>query len=217
MYIKKTPFMQSTLEDLNKILPSLNSKLKQEICDFSILKELPKNTEILREGQYIKAIPLVVSGLIKVYTRYEDRELLLYYIRPKESCTMSFAASINDEPSKVFAETEENTKVLLLPISKIPQWVNQFPDMNNLFFKQYGLRYAELLDTIHHILFNKLDVRLYKYLKEKVLLTKKNPLVISHRQIANELGTAREVISRIMKKLELEGKVKQHSNSVEIL
>jgi len=209
--------MQPTLEDLNKILPNLNSKLKQEICDFSILKGLPKNTEILREGQYIKAIPLVISGLIKVYTRYEDRELLLYYIRPKESCTMSFAASINDEPSKVFAETEENTKVLLLPISKIPQWVNQFPDMNNLFFKQYGLRYAELLDTIHHILFNKLDVRLYKYLKEKVLLTKKNPLVLSHRQIANELGTAREVISRIMKKLELEGKVKQHSNSVEVI
>jgi CRP/FNR family transcriptional regulator len=79
------------------------------------------------------------------------------------------------------------------------------------------LRYSELLDTIHHVLFKKMDIRLYEYLKDKIILTKKNPLKISHRQIANELGTAREVISRVMKKLENEGKIKQHFNSIELL
>lgn len=208
--------MQPTIEELNLVLSNINESLKQEIQQFSIVKDLDKNIEILREGQYIKAIPLVISGLIKVFTRYEEKELLLYYIRPNESCTMSFAANLNNEPSKVFAQTEEVTRVLLLPINKIPKWIKQYPDINNLFFHQYGLRYAELLETIHHILFNKLDTRLYNHLKEKVALTSKNPLKISHRQIANELGTAREVISRVMKKLEQEKKVKQHSTGIEV-
>ena len=126
--------MQPTLQEINDALPHLNLTLREEIQEFSFIKALPKNTEILREGQYVKAIPLVIDGLIKVYTRYDDRELLLYYIRPKESCIMSFAANLNNEPSKVFAETEEDTKVLLLPISKIPYWTKQFPEMNTLFF-----------------------------------------------------------------------------------
>ena len=88
---------------------------------------------------------------------------------------------------------------------------------NTLFCQQFNLRYSELLDTIHHVLFDKMDKRLYDYLKKKILLTNKNPIKISHRQIATELGTAREVISRVMKKLENEGKLKQHTNSIELL
>jgi CRP/FNR family transcriptional regulator len=86
-----------------------------------------------------------------------------------------------------------------------------------LFFQQYNLRYSELIDTINHVLFDKMDKRLYDYLQEKVIITQKNPLKISHRQIASELGTAREVVSRVMKKLEVEGKVKQTGNYIELL
>ena len=130
---------------------------------------------------------------------------------------MSFSASLKNEPSKVFAYTEEDTTALLLPADKVSSWTRQFPDINTLFFQQYNLRYSELLETINHLLCDKMDKRLYDYLKEKVSLTNKNPLKISHRQIANELGTAREVISRIMKKLEKEGKVVQGTNSIKIL
>jgi CRP/FNR family transcriptional regulator len=102
-------------------------------------------------------------------------------------------------------------------VDKVSNWITQFPDINALFFQQYNLRYSELLDTIHHVLFDKMDSRLFEYLKEKVRVTNNNPLKLSHRQIADELGTAREVISRTMKKLETENLVKQLANGIEIL
>lgn len=199
------------------VLSFLPTDLLTEIKEVSEIKDIPEGTQILREGQYVKVIPIVLDGLIKVFTSHDDKELLLYYIKPRESCIMSFAASLKNEKSQVFAITEEDTRTLLLPVSKIEAWIRKFPDMNNLFFQQYNLRYSELLETIHHLLFHKMDQRLYDYIQQKVSLTGKNPLKISHRQIANELGTAREVISRIMKKLETDGKLKQHSNSIELL
>ena len=202
--------------DLKKVLSHLEPGLITEITRAATNKDIPRNTEILREGQYVKVIPVVLKGLIKVFTRHEDKELLLYYIRPNESCIMSFSAGLKNEPSKVFAVTEEDTTALLLPIDEVRLWIKQFPEMNALFFQQYNLRYQDLLNTIHDVLFEKLDKRLYDYLREKVTLTGSNPLKISHRQIAADLGTAREVISRVMKKLENEGKAKQQGTSIEI-
>lgn len=197
--------------------PHFNAELISEIVQHAIEKEVPKDTELLREGQFIKVIPLVLKGVLKVYTKHEDKELLLYYIQPNESCIMSFSAGINNQPSKIYAVTEEDSHLLLIPSEKLSKWTKQFPDFNSLFFLQYNLRYSDLLDTINSLLFEKLDKRVLDYLKEKVLVTQNNPLKISHRQIASELGTAREVISRIVKKLELEGKVKQSATTIEIL
>lgn len=203
--------------EISQALSHLHPDLVSEIISSASTKEISQDTEILREGQYVKVIPIVLKGLIKVFTRHKDKDLLLYYIRPNESCIMSFAAGMKNGPSRIFAVTEEDTTALLLPVDMVSEWTKQFPDINTLFFQQYNLRYSELLDTIHHVLFDKMDKRLYDYLIEKVSLTNKNPLKLSHREIANELGTAREVISRIMKKLEHEGKVKQQQNSIEII
>ena len=202
---------------LKGILPGLSNELTQEILSSCEIMDVQAGAELLREGQYVKVIPVVVSGLIKVFSRHEDKELLLYYIKPNESCIMSFAASLKNDPSSVFAITEEDSQVLVLPVDKVTQWTKQFPDINQLFFQQYNIRYAELLTTINHLLFNKLDVRVINFLRERAGLTNTNELKISHRQIASELGTAREVISRIIKKLEAENLVKQHSSSIEIL
>lgn len=200
-----------------KNISNLSAELIAEINAESKSVTIAADTEILRAGQFVKVIPIVLNGLIKVYTRHEDRELLLYYIKPNESCVMSFAAGIKNEPSRVFAQTEEETTALLMPVDKIAKWTQQFPDLNTLFFQQYNLRYSDLLDTIHHVLFDKIDKRLFDYLHEKARVTGSNPIKISHRQIANELGTVREVVSRVMKKLEHEGKLKQHANNIEIL
>jgi len=205
------------MTEIKKALSFLSPDLVSEILSVSQIRDFPKDTEILKEGQYVKVIPIVIEGLIKVFAGFEEKELLLYYIKPNESCIMSFASSIKNEPSKVYAVTEEDSKILLLPVDKVPNWVKQFPSINDLFYQQYNLRYSELLDTINHVLFNKMDTRLYDYLKRKIQLTKQNPLKISHRQIAGELGTAREVISRVMKKLENEGKVKQYTNTIKII
>jgi len=204
-------------DKISQLFSHLNKDLVSDINAVSVSMDIPKDSVILKEGQYVKVIPIVTKGLIKVFSRHEDKDLLLYYIKPDETCIMSFAASLKNEPSRVYAMTEEDTSAILLPVNKISDWISQFPDFNTLFFQQYNNRYGELLDTINHVLFNKIDKRLYDYLVEKKELTNKNPLKISHRQIASELGTAREVVSRIMKKLENEGKVKQHSSSIEIL
>ena len=192
----------------------LTTGLLEEFNRNADLKTIPENTEILREGQYVKVIPLVVSGLIKVFTRYEDKELLLYYIKPNESCIMSFSAGLKNQPSIIYAVTEEDTTAILLPVDKVTQWIVQFPDINTLFFHQFNLRYTDLIDTVNHLIFDQLDKRLFDYLVKKVAFTQVGYLKISHRQIAGELGTAREVISRLMKKLENEGKVKQKSNNI---
>jgi len=205
------------MEEIKKALSFLSPDLVSEIIIVSQVRDFPKNTEILKEGQYVKVIPIVIEGLIKVFSSFEEKELLLYYIKPNESCIMSFASSIKNEPSKVYAVTEEDSTILLLPVDKVSNWVKQFPSINDLFYQQYNLRYSELLDTISHVLFNKMDTRLYDYLKRKTQLTKQNPIKISHRQIASELGTAREVISRVMKKLENEGRVKQYTNTIKII
>jgi len=207
----------TTSQKLNHIFPHLNTELISEIESCSVVKEIPKGTEILREGQYVAAVPVVLNGLIKVFKQYDERDLLLYYIKPNESCIMSFAAGLKNEPSNVFALTEEDTTALLLPVEKIPGWMSQYPDLNSLFFQQYNLRYAELLDTIQSVLLNKMDQRIYDYLNEKSELLHKNPLKISHRQIAADLGTAREVVSRVMKKLENEGKLEQNPNGIKVL
>lgn len=205
------------MQDLKNNLAFLGNELASLIIQECAVKHIPKETEILREDQYIKVIPLVLSGLVKVFSRFKERELLLYYILPYESCVMSFSASLNNEPSKIYAITEEDSEILLIPTDRIPDWLKSYPRLNDLFYQQYNMRYIDLLDTIHHVLLNKMDTRLYEYLKEKSRLTKKQELKITHVQIANELGTVREVISRVMKKLEAEGKIKQISIGIKIL
>lgn len=204
-------------KQLLEVFPHIHSDLISEITNSAMQKEIPKGTEILREGQFVSSVPIVLNGLIKVYKQYKKRDLLLYYIKPNESCIMSFAAGLKNEPSNVYAQTEEDTTALLLPVEKISDWIKQYPDLNSLFFQQYNLRYSELLDTIQQVLFIKMDKRLYDYLSEKAELLDKNPLKMSHREIANDLGTAREVVSRVIKKLENEGKVKQQSSGIKIL
>lgn len=201
----------------NHVLSNLSAKLRSEIMVSSEKAEIPKNTEVMREGQYIKAIPIVTEGLIKVFTRNEDKEFLLYYIRPNESCIMSFDSSLKNTPSKVYASTEENSSVLLMPVQKVFFWMKNYPEMSSLFFEQYNMRYMELIRMINELLFEKMDTRLFNYLKTKITIGNTTSIKTSHQQIANDLGTAREVISRVLKKLENEGKVSQSTEGIKIL
>ena len=206
-----------TSAEIKKKLSIFNEDLVQDILEASQIAEVAAKTELLREGQYIKVIPIVLEGLVKVYTRHEDRELLLYYIQPSESCIMSYSASLKNTPSHIYAETEEDSTILLVPVDRLPHLRRSYPDFSTLFIDLYNSRYRDLLDTIHHVLFDKMDKRLLDYLKEKVRVRKQNPLKLSHQQIAGELGTVREVISRVIKKLEIEGAVSQRSDGIEVL
>lgn len=200
-----------------KILSFLNPDLVDKILQKSSIQEFPKGTELLREQQYVKVLPIVIHGLVKVYSRFDEKELLLYYIEPAQSCVMTFYAALKNTPSKVFAIAEEDSKVLLIPVQLLPNWLKEYPDFNELFYNQFNLRYSELLNTIGHLLLDKMDKRLYDHLKKKLELTNSNSISMSHNQIANELGTAREVITRVLKKLETDGKVVQKSGEIRII
>jgi CRP/FNR family transcriptional regulator len=204
-------------ENLRIKFDFLGKELLDEILSVSEIVNFESGSVLVQEGQFVKVIPIVLKGLVKVFTRHVDKELLLYYIKPDESCIMSFSSAIHNSKSKIFAVTESNSDILLVPSTKITQWVKNYPAINILFYNQYDLRYAEMIDTIKHLIYDKLDKRVLDYLIEKKQLLQINPIKISHKEIANDLGTAREVVSRIVKKLENDKVLIQHHDSIEIL
>lgn len=209
--------MAVLLSDLQSLRQRFSQELLTEIAEHAVIMKFPAGTEVLKEGQYIKLLPIVLKGLVKVFAPFEEKELLLYYIEPGQSCIMSFSASINNSPSRIFAITEEESTLLLLPVDKLNNWIKHYPQINDLFYQQYNLRYSEMLDTLNSLLFSKMDQRLYNYLVEKSKVKGEKFLSLRHKQIAAELGTAREVITRVIKRLEQEGKVKQLQDGIEIL
>ena len=205
------------MDDLERKLPQLPLNIKNEIIEQGTVQSFQAGEEILREGQYVKVIPIVLEGVLKVVSSYKDKEILLYYIEPEESCIMSFSAALMNLPSKVYAKAEEDCQVMLIPAQLMREWTRKYPSLNDLFFKQYNQRYEDLIETIQHVLFEKMDTRVFEYLKEKSKALGKSSLDIRHHQIASELGTAREVVSRMLKKLESENKITQSQSYIHIL
>lgn len=190
--------------------------LRQEMLQKGIPKTIASGVEILRAGQYIQSIPIVLKGMVKVIMRHEDREFLLYYIHPNESCIMSFFGVIQEESSKIVAITESETELLLLPSEQVRLWSGQYPEFNVFFHQLNNLRYTDLLQTINALLFENLDNRILTFLREKARLQNDPFLKIRHREIADAMGTSREVISRVTKKLEHEKKISQYSDGIEV-
>jgi CRP/FNR family transcriptional regulator len=193
-----------------RVLNISHPDLKKLIREFGEEKNVPKGIELLREGQFVKVIPFVVEGAIKVVSRYESKELLLYYIQPQESCVMSFISAYNSTPSEVFAMTDKDSRVVLLPTTLLQEWMLQYPSLSTLFFAQYTLRYQELLQSMRHFLFDPLDKRVIKYLRNKSTINQGEFVKVTHREIAADLATSREVVTRVLKKLEHEGRISQN-------
>lgn len=192
--------------------------LKDEVSAYGQLKKFPAGSVILQEDSYIKAIPLVLNGSLKVMRTDKDgHEILLYYITPGESCIMSFLGGIHNETSKIKAVVEEDAEILFIPVEKANEWVKKFPEWADFIFKLYHKRFEELLTAVNAIAFQKLDMRLLQLLKQKAELYQTKELKITHQQLADELGTAREAVSRVMKQMENEGLVVLSRNKVTLL
>lgn len=198
-------------------LDFLGREFIDEIETYGKLEKLAAGTNLLRPGQYIKVIPLVIEGLLRVYTTREDKELLLYYIKPAESCIMSFSAGIDHSTSQIYADCVEESLILLLPVDKVQEWIYQYPRFSKLMYSQYNVRYLDLLNTVEEVIFDPLDIRLWNHIKHLSSLKQTTTLDIRHHQLANELGTAREVISRIIKRLETQGYLQQTPKGIKIL
>lgn len=194
--------------------PELAKKLEEH----SIKKTYKAGSVILDEDSYIRSVPIVTKGLLKVIRTEEDgREILLYYIKTGESCIMSFLGGLHNETSSVKAEVEEDAEIYFLPMEKVSSFIKEYPEWLDYIFKLYHKRFEELLEIINVISFKKVDERLLNLLHKKKEITGNQTISITHEQLANELGTARVVVSRLLKKLEENGEVKLGRNKITLL
>lgn len=195
-------------------LPAVREKMIQS----GVTKSFKEGDVILDEQMHIRAIPIVTKGSVRVIRRDEDgRELLLYYIRAGESCIMSFLGGLHNDTSKVVAIAEEDTEILFLPIDRVTSMIKENPEWLDYIFRLYHKRFEELIDVVNAVAFKKVDERLLDYLKKKSRMTNSKTLHVTHEQLANELGTARVVVSRLLKRMEEEGIVRLGRNNISLV
>ena len=204
------------LDNLVEFSPSMEMQVK--LHAYGIPKTFKEGDVILNESSYINSIPIVKSGSLRVIRSDDDgREILLYYIKAGESCIMSFLGGIHNDTSKVKAVAEDDTEILFIPIEKVSLLIKEYPEWLDYIFKLYHKRFEELLEVVNAVAFKKMDERLLNFIKKKCELTKSHTLYVTHEQLANELGTVRVVVSRLLKQMEYEGFVKLGRNKITLL
>ena len=205
--------------ELNDIVEFRSSPLiRQKLSEIGFTKTFSEGEIILNDNSYIKAIPIVTTGSIRVMRTDEDgREILLYYIKAGESCIMSFLGGLHQDTSKIKAIAEEETEILFIPVDKVSLLIKEFPEWLDYIFRLYHKRFEELLEVVNAVAFKKMDERLINFIKKKCEMTQKQTLFITHEQIANELGTARVVVSRLLKQMEENGYVKLGRNKITLM
>ncbi|HEX5001196.1 MAG TPA: Crp/Fnr family transcriptional regulator [Bacteroidia bacterium] len=193
-------------------------ELLDEIAQLGKLVQVNAGDTIIDSGQYVKFIPLIISGTLKVL-RSDDEggEILLYYVGANETCAMSLTCCLAHQKSRIRAIAEENVEMLTLPVAKMDEWMLKYPSWKNYVMQTYSARFDELLKTIDGIAFHKVDERLVKYLRDKSQVNEDKILLVSHQQIAEELNSSREVISRLLKQLEHEGQIRLGRNRIELV
>lgn len=192
--------------------------LLEEITRVGTLREVPADFELMDIGEPIKGVPLMLSGAIKISREdINGDELLLYYLEEGDSCTMTMAWEMGQQKSQIRAVTELPSQLIMVPLSAVEDWSSRFPSWRKFIFQSYHKRMEELLATVDSIAFDQLEKRLWAYLVEKKRITKMNTLSITHQTIAQEMHSSRVVISRLLKRLEVDQKIRLHRNAIELI
>ena len=193
-------------------------KLLSEITSKSTLVYIKSGETILDIGQPVRTMPLILKGSVKVSRENEEgQELLLYYVNPNETCAMTFTCCMMQHTSEVRAVAEDDVEMLTIPIKYMDEWMIKYPSWKSFVMRTIRIRFNELLKTIDSIAFKKLDTRLVDYLKEKSKTTGSSLVNLTHQQIADELGTSRVVISRLLKQLENHKKILLYRHQIKLL
>jgi CRP/FNR family transcriptional regulator, anaerobic regulatory protein len=194
--------------------PSLLRRLSQE----NEIRIVPTGETIVKFHTYIKNIPIIVRGHVKVTGEDDEgNEILLYYLKPGDSCVMSVLGALNGALSKIQAKTVEETEILFIRPERAAQLVREQPAWAEYIFKLYQSRFEELLSTVTKVKFKHLDVRILDLLTEKTSVFNTKMLPVTHQEIADEIGSQREAVSRVLKKMEKEGLVKLFRGKIELV
>ncbi len=189
--------------------------LQNEILEKGIHKIFQPNETLVREGQFISSFPLVLKGIIRITRNNEEgNELLLYYLQENEVCAMSLTCCMANKKSNINAITEEETEVIMLPVALLDNWMCKYPSWKQFVMQTFQNRFRELIDTVDTLAFLKLDERLVKFFTDRHQKSGATTYTGTHQQLALQLNTSREVISRMLKKLEHEGKIEISRNFI---
>jgi len=201
---------------IKKSFPFLEKDLIAEIDTASTLIELKTGHSILSEGDYIKSFPMVITGCLRIVRLSDEgNELLLYYLNSGEICSMALTCCMGLQKSRIKMIAEEDSVVLTIPVNMPDKWMSEFKSWKEFMMYSYKHRFDELLDTIDAIAFMKLDERLIRFFDERFSSTGKTVYPGTHQDIAEQLNTSREVVSRLLRNLENKNLVVTERNSVD--
>ncbi len=201
-----------------KLSQIFEKKLVDEILGFAEVIHLKEGDVVMDYGKKVRFMPIIISGTLRVMRKDEEgREIILYYLSNNESCAMAYACCMEAKLSEVKAIAEDNIELIKIPHEKLDEWLMKYPSWKSYVFNSFTQRFNELLRSLESVAFHKLDERLIKYLKNKTKVSGKTSIQLSHNQIAEEMGTSRVVISRLLKQLENDKKLVLYRNEIKLL
>lgn len=207
--------MRTELEEAYGFL--FEKELIDEIVESGTIKTVSAGARIIEIGDYVTGMPLLLNGAIKILREDNDGdELLLYFLERGDTCAMTLSCCLGQTKSEIRAIAENDTTLIMIPISKMEKWTAKYKSWRNFVFDSYHTRLSEMLDTIDTIAFLNMDERLMKYLQDKVKVNADENLHSTHQEIAYDLHTSRVVVSRLLKKLENEGKISLKRNHITV-
>lgn len=190
-------------------------ELLREIEKAGILRSVKEGEIIMDINDYVSHMPLLLEGAIKILREDEDgNELLLYFLERGDTCALTLSCCLGQTRSQIRAVAERDTELIMIPIAKMEEWTATYKSWRNFVFESYHIRLSEMLETIDTPAFMNMDQRLLRYLQDKAKINQSEELQVTHQQIAYDLNTSRVVISRLLKKLEMEGKISLQRNNI---
>ena len=193
-------------------------KLLQEIAHVSVLREFQEGDVLIDFGDYIREMPLLLNGAIKILREdFDEGELLLYFIEKGDTCAMTMACCLGNTKSEIRAVAETDGLLIMVPVEYMEEWLGKYKSWRNFVFNSYNSRLKEMLSTIDSLAFMNMDERIISYLIDKSKIAKSKEIQVTHQDIAYDLHTSRVVVSRLLKALENKGRIRLHRASIELL
>jgi CRP/FNR family transcriptional regulator len=201
--------------DLKTVFPQFDGSLLQHLEKVGQVVEFSEGETLMRTGQYFKQSLLLLEGRVKVYREGENgEEFFLYFLEPGNACALSIICATKNETSEIKAVTVSPVKALAIPLQYMDTLMKDYRQWYYFVLETYRSRFEELLQVIDQIAFHSMDEKLEFYLKRQFHTLSTKVISVTHQQIADDLNSSREVISRLLKKLESQKRISVSRNEI---
>lgn len=208
----------SKVDYINELFPSFEPELKEKLIEYAVLKEIKAGDVLMQTGQYFRSTILIVKGRVKLYRAgTEGDEFFMYYLQPGDACALSMICAAKQETSEIIGKAIDDSVILMVPIQLMDEFMKTYTSWYYFVMETYRSRFEELLQVIDSIAFKALDERLITYLNNQSKHLNTHQLNLTHQEIANDLNSSREVVSRLLKKMEQAGQIKLNRNYIELI